>query len=72
MLLVYMPDFPMYELSCTVFFLIPMLIIIILYTKIGKKVFSSFKFSKFKNTDIMHDKKIHICQTRNAVRLIGK
>ncbi|XP_003696837.2 neuropeptides capa receptor-like [Apis florea] len=41
MLLPYMPDFPLYELSTIIFFLIPMLIILVVYTRMGLKIRNS-------------------------------
>lgn len=43
MLLPDMPRLPLYELSCIVFFLIPMLIILVVYTRMGLKIKSSTK-----------------------------
>ncbi|XP_011629438.1 LOW QUALITY PROTEIN: neuropeptides capa receptor-like [Pogonomyrmex barbatus] len=43
MLLPDMPKFPLYELSCIVFFLIPMLVILVMYTRMGLKIKSSTK-----------------------------
>lgn len=43
MLLPYMPDFPLYELSTIIFFLIPMLIILVVYTRMGLKIRNSTK-----------------------------
>ncbi|XP_017880475.1 neuropeptides capa receptor-like [Ceratina calcarata] len=40
-LLPYMPDFPLYELSSVIFFLIPMLIILVVYTRMGLKIRNS-------------------------------
>ncbi|XP_046737980.1 neuropeptides capa receptor-like [Diprion similis] len=33
-----MPPFPLYELSCVIFFLIPMLLILVLYVRMGLKI----------------------------------
>ncbi|XP_076235783.1 neuropeptides capa receptor [Calliopsis andreniformis] len=41
MLLPYMPKFPLYELSCIIFFLIPMLVILVVYTRMGLKIRNS-------------------------------
>lgn len=41
MLLPYMPKFPLYELSTVVFFLIPMLVILVVYTRMGLRVADS-------------------------------
>ncbi|KYN17015.1 PREDICTED: neuropeptides capa receptor-like [Trachymyrmex cornetzi] len=43
MLLPDMPKFPLYELSCIVFFLIPMLIILVVYARMGLKIKRSTK-----------------------------
>ncbi|XP_071643231.1 neuropeptides capa receptor-like [Temnothorax longispinosus] len=43
MLLPDMPKYPLYELSCIVFFLIPMLVILVVYTRMGLKIKSSTK-----------------------------
>ncbi|KAL0134802.1 hypothetical protein PUN28_001520 [Cardiocondyla obscurior] len=43
MLLPDMPKFPLYELSCIVFFLIPMFIIFVLYTRMGLQIKSRTK-----------------------------
>lgn len=43
MLLPDMPKFPLYELSSIVFFLIPMLVIFVVYTRMGLKIKSSTK-----------------------------
>ena len=43
MLLPYMPDFPLYELSTIIFFLIPMLVILVVYTRMGLKIRNSTK-----------------------------
>ncbi|XP_003702318.2 neuropeptides capa receptor-like [Megachile rotundata] len=43
MLLPYMPDFPLYELSTIVFFLVPMLIILVVYTRMGLMIRNSAK-----------------------------
>ncbi|RLU16263.1 hypothetical protein DMN91_012023 [Ooceraea biroi] len=43
MLLPDMPKFPLYELSCIVFFLIPMLVILVVYTRMGIKIKSATK-----------------------------
>ncbi|XP_011312983.1 neuropeptides capa receptor [Fopius arisanus] len=45
MLLPDMPHFPLYELSCVVFFLIPMLIILAVYTRMGLKIRKSTRNS---------------------------
>ncbi|XP_078048146.1 neuropeptides capa receptor-like [Augochlora pura] len=41
MLLPYMPKFPLYELSSIIFFSIPMLVILLVYTRMGLKIRSS-------------------------------
>ena len=41
MLLPYMPKFPLYELSCIIFFLIPMLVILVVYTRMGLRIRNS-------------------------------
>ncbi|KAG7198423.1 hypothetical protein KM043_005811 [Ampulex compressa] len=41
MLLPYMPRFPLYELSSIIFFLVPMLVILVVYTGIGLKIRNS-------------------------------
>ncbi|XP_033222667.1 neuropeptides capa receptor-like [Belonocnema kinseyi] len=41
MLLPDMPEFPLYEMSCLVFFFIPMIIIFILYVRMGLKIQNS-------------------------------
>ncbi|XP_012288106.1 neuropeptides capa receptor isoform X2 [Orussus abietinus] len=41
MLLPDMPNFPLYELSCIVFFLLPMLVILVVYTRMGLMIWSS-------------------------------
>lgn len=41
MLLPEMPKLPLYELSCIVFFLMPMLVILVVYTRMGLKIKSS-------------------------------
>ncbi|XP_029160795.1 neuropeptides capa receptor-like isoform X2 [Nylanderia fulva] len=43
MLLPDMPKFPLYELSCIVFFLIPMLVILVVYTRMGLKIKNSME-----------------------------
>ncbi|CAK9804658.1 Neuropeptides capa receptor [Anthophora quadrimaculata] len=43
MLLPYMPDFPLYELSSIIFFLIPMLVILVVYIRMGLKIRNSTK-----------------------------
>lgn len=43
MLLPDMPKFPLYELSCIVFFIIPMLVILVVYIKMGLKIRRSTK-----------------------------
>ncbi|XP_011879991.1 PREDICTED: neuropeptides capa receptor-like [Vollenhovia emeryi] len=43
MLLPDMPKFPLYELSCIVFFLVPMLVILVVYTRMGLKIKRSTK-----------------------------
>ncbi|KAF3425439.1 hypothetical protein E2986_11141 [Frieseomelitta varia] len=41
MLLPYMPNFPLYELSSIIFFLIPMLVILVVYTRMGARIRNS-------------------------------
>ncbi|XP_053999844.1 neuropeptides capa receptor-like isoform X1 [Hylaeus anthracinus] len=41
MLLPYMPNFPLYELSSIIFFFIPMLVILVVYSRIGWKIRNS-------------------------------
>ncbi|XP_043253429.1 neuropeptides capa receptor isoform X1 [Colletes gigas] len=41
MLLPYMPKFPLYELSSIIFFLIPMLVILVVYTRMGLRIRNS-------------------------------
>lgn len=36
-----MPEFPLYEVSCTVFFLLPMVFIAVLYVRMGLRIQSS-------------------------------
>lgn len=43
MLLPDMPDFPLYELSCIVFFLIPMFVMLAVYIRMGLKIRKSAK-----------------------------
>ncbi|CAL7936953.1 unnamed protein product [Xylocopa violacea] len=43
MLLPYMPDFPLYELSCIIFFFIPMMVILVVYIRMGLKIRNSTK-----------------------------
>ncbi|XP_076175863.1 neuropeptides capa receptor isoform X2 [Ptiloglossa arizonensis] len=41
MLLPYMPKFPLYELSSIIFFFIPMLVILVVYTRMGLRIWNS-------------------------------
>ena len=41
MLLPYMPNFPLYELSSIIFFLIPMLVILVVYARMGVRIRNS-------------------------------
>ncbi|XP_031839764.1 neuropeptides capa receptor [Nomia melanderi] len=72
MLLPYMPKFPLYELSSIIFFLIPMLVILVVYTRMGLKIRNSTKeaLSSVVHSTI-HGESRQIQSRRSVIRMLS-
>lgn len=67
------PEFPIYELSCVVFFLIPMIILLFLYLQMSLKIHKSIKNclgSDFSNTSV-HQESTKIRSRRTVIRMLS-
>ncbi|XP_011138480.1 neuropeptides capa receptor isoform X1 [Harpegnathos saltator] len=71
MLLPDMPNFPLYELSCIVFFLIPMLVILIVYTRMGLKIRSSTKDALGPVQGTLHGEYRQIQSRKSVIRMLS-
>lgn len=72
MLLDHMPNFPLYELSSMVFFFVPLLVIIVLYAKMGIKIRSTFNLTKEKNLGLFHKETQYIRSRRGVIKMLSK
>ncbi|XP_076760173.1 neuropeptides capa receptor [Xylocopa sonorina] len=70
MLLPYMPDFPLYELSCIIFFLIPMMVILVVYIRMGLKIRNSTKLSSVVQGAIHGDTR-QIQSRQSVIRMLS-
>ncbi|XP_063991330.1 neuropeptides capa receptor-like [Diachasmimorpha longicaudata] len=70
MLLPDMPHFPLYELSSVVFFLIPMLIILIVYTRMGLKIRKSTRNSPTGESSAHWDSR-QVQSRRSIIRMLS-
>lgn len=72
MLLPYMPKFPLYELSTVVFFLIPMLVILVVYARMGLQVAKSSKkaISSVINSTV-HGESRKIQSRKSVIRMLS-
>lgn len=64
--------FPIYELSFIIFFLVPMLIIIVLYSLIGRKIQSRGNALEVDMDGSVHRDVRHLKSRRNIVRMLSK
>ncbi|XP_014487522.1 PREDICTED: neuropeptides capa receptor-like [Dinoponera quadriceps] len=71
MLLPDMPDFPLYELSCIVFFLIPMLVILIVYTRMGIRIRSSTKDALGPIQGCVHGEYRQMQSRKSVIRMLS-
>lgn len=73
MLLPDMPDFPLYEMSCLVFFLIPMIIIFILYVRMGLKIHKSARNSlgPIFNQNSIHTESKQFQSRKSIIRMLS-
>lgn len=69
MLLHSIPVFPLYELSCFMFFLVPMVYIAVVYVKISLRIRRNNLKHNNVNSSVHGDRH---AQTRKAVRLLSK
>ncbi|XP_066600212.1 neuropeptides capa receptor-like [Prorops nasuta] len=67
MLLPCMPNFPLYELSCTFFFLIPMLVILFVYAKMGLEIRRSVR----EQLGSVHRDVHHIQSRKSIIRMLS-
>lgn len=73
MLLPYMPDFPLYELSTITFFLIPMLVILVVYIRMGLRIRNSVKVSLERAVQgAVHGDSKQIQSRRSVIRMLSK
>ncbi|XP_008559875.1 neuropeptides capa receptor [Microplitis demolitor] len=70
MLLPDMPDFPLYELSCVIFFLIPMIIILVVYTRMGLKIRNSACSTQNSMVQSAHLESRQIQSRKSIVRML--
>ncbi|XP_076282853.1 neuropeptides capa receptor [Lasioglossum baleicum] len=71
MILPNMPDFPLYELSSIIFFMIPMLVILVVYTRMGLKIRSSTQDTlKSVVHSAIHGESKQIQYRRSVVRML--
>ncbi|XP_051161878.1 neuropeptides capa receptor-like [Leptopilina boulardi] len=73
MLLPDMPHFPLYEMSCLVFFLIPMIIIFILYVRMGLKIYKSTRNSlgPIFNQNSIHTESKQFQSRKSIIRMLS-
>ncbi|XP_012218064.1 neuropeptides capa receptor-like [Linepithema humile] len=71
MLLPNMPKFPLYELSCIVFFLIPMLIILVMYTRMGLRIKSTTKDALGAIQGTVHGDYRQIQSRKSVIRMLS-
>ncbi|XP_017766346.1 PREDICTED: neuropeptides capa receptor-like [Eufriesea mexicana] len=72
MLLPYMPDFPLYELSSIVFFLIPMLVILVVYIRMGLRIRNSVKATlETVGQGSIHGDSKQIQSRRSVIRMLS-
>lgn len=72
MLKEHMPGFPVYELSFIFFFLVPMLVIMILYTKMGRQINNSLSATKKTNVNQFNKEAQHMKSRRGIVKMLSK
>ncbi len=66
------PDFPIYELSFLLFFLVPMLLIIVLYVRIGLRLRSRNRHSLGKRLEgVIHGESKHTKTRKSIIRMLG-
>ncbi|KAH0951187.1 hypothetical protein HN011_007691 [Eciton burchellii] len=71
MLLPDMPRFPLYELSCIVFFLIPMLVILMVYTRMGIKIKSATKKTLGPIQGTVHGDYRQVQSRKSVIRMLS-
>ncbi|XP_074110611.1 neuropeptides capa receptor [Cotesia typhae] len=71
MLLPDMPNFPLYELSCIIFFLIPMVIILVVYTKMGLKIRKSARIRENSIVHSVHAESRHVQSRKSIVKMLS-
>ncbi|XP_020282937.1 neuropeptides capa receptor-like [Pseudomyrmex gracilis] len=71
MLLSNMPNYPLHELSCVLFFLIPMLVILILYTRMGFKIKKSTENALDKIQGAVHGDYRQIESRKSVIRMLS-
>ncbi|KZC04373.1 PREDICTED: neuropeptides capa receptor-like [Dufourea novaeangliae] len=69
MLLPYMPKFPLYELSSIIFFLIPMLVILVVYTRMGWKIRNSTRDVVVRGA--IHGDSRRVQSRRSVIRMLS-
>lgn len=73
MLLPYMPKFPLYELSSIIFFFIPMLVILVVYTRMGLRIWNSTRDTL--NSVVhgtIHGNSRQIQSRKSVIRMLSK
>ncbi|XP_043466372.1 neuropeptides capa receptor-like [Leptopilina heterotoma] len=73
MLLPDMPHYPLYEMSCLIFFLIPMIIIFILYVRMGLKIHKSARNSlgPIFNQNSVHTESKQFQSRKSIIRMLS-
>jgi neuromedin U receptor 1 len=72
MLLTHMPNFPLYELSSMVFFFVPILVIVILYAKMGIQIRNSYKLTKKKNLTLFQKETQHMRTRKGVIKMLSE
>ncbi|XP_043466176.1 neuropeptides capa receptor-like [Leptopilina heterotoma] len=63
-----MPDFPLYELSCLIFFLLPMLLMVALYTQMGRTIQSTSLGHSLEGT--IHGENRHAQSKKTIIQML--
>ncbi|XP_058797073.1 neuropeptides capa receptor-like [Phymastichus coffea] len=64
-------NFPLYELSTMLFFLVPMLVIMILYAKMGMQIHESLRGTKKANVNQFNKEAQHVKSRRGIVKMLS-
>ncbi|XP_068992734.1 neuropeptides capa receptor-like isoform X2 [Neodiprion pinetum] len=70
--MLFLPDFPIYQLSCAIFFLVPMIVILVLYTAMGLQIRKTTRSTLGQNVDgVVHGEVRQIQSRRGVIRMLS-